>query len=303
VSLQLVSELPRLPPRPEDSHKGTFGRVLVVGGSRGMSGAVCLAGLGALRGGAGLVAVAAPASIVPIAAAVETSYLTIPLPEDEQGRLNLKAQSDLVKMIPNHTAMVVGPGLGRSHDLTELMRELFVSVEIPMVIDADGINALSQAAGMPSPKTTGTLPERTIDPKSNQPSVRIFTPHPGEFSRLVNTDIETVQVAREDLAVQFALENNIILVLKGHRTIVTDGERMAVNSTGNSGMATGGTGDVLTGLIAALLAQTMTPFEAAYLGVHLHGLAGDLAAAELSKQGMIASDLPNYLPRAWKSLE
>ena len=303
MSMPLISELPHLPPRPEDSHKGTFGRVLVVGGSRGMTGAVCLAGLGALRGGAGLVTIAAPASIVPIAAAVETSYLTVPLPEDEQGRLSLKAQSDLVKMISNNTVMAVGPGLGRSHDLTELMQQLYRSVEIPMVIDADGINALSQAAGIPAPKTTGTLPDRVVDSKSNQPTVRILTPHPGEFSRLINTDIETVQVAREDLAVQFALENNIILVLKGHQTIVTDGERMVVNSTGNSGMATGGSGDVLTGLIAALLAQNMTPFEAAFLGVHLHGLAGDLAAAEYSKHGMIASDLPNYLPRAWRSLE
>lgn len=303
VSLQLINELPHLPARPEESHKGTYGRVLVVGGSRGMTGAACLAGQGALRGGAGLVTVATPASLIPIVAAAETSYLTIPLPEDEQGRLNLAAQAKLAKIIPNYTTLAVGPGLGQSHDLMELIRWIYMETDQPLVLDADGINALSRTAGTPSPKTTGSLPDRKTNAITNQQATRIFTPHPGEFSRLIGTDIQTVQENRQDLGAQFALENNIILVLKGHQTIITDGKRMALNSTGNSGMATGGTGDVLTGLITALLAQGHPAFDAAYLGAHLHGLAGDLAAAELSKHGLIASDLPRYLGRAWSSLE
>lgn len=286
--IERITQLPHPPGRPDDAHKGTFGRALIIGGSRGMSGAACLAGLGALRGGAGLVFLAVPQGIVPIVAAVEPSYLTIPLPEDDHGRLSREAQLQLMDEIPKSTAVAVGPGWGRSDDLTDLMRWLYNSVEQPMVIDADGLNALAR------------MPE--LLPHHPEASARLLTPHPGEFARLIGSDTKTVQRNRENLAAEFAAKHNIVLVLKGHRTIITDGQRLAVNTTGNSGLATGGTGDVQTGLTTALLAQGMPPFDAAQLATHLHGLAGDLAAADLSKPGLIASDLPRYLGQAWKQL-
>ena len=282
---QPVSDLPSPPARPDDAHKGTFGRVLIVAGSRGMSGAACLAGLGALRGGAGLVYIAAPIGIVPIVAAVETSYLTIPLSEDAEGRLNLAAQQTLQSIVAAKTAVACGPGWGQSAELVELARWLFGTVEGPMVVDADALNALAK------------VPEVIARP----PADRILTPHPGEFARLLGTDTLNVQKNRENLAACFAQDHGVVVVLKGPQTVITDGNKLAVNSTGNNGMATGGTGDVLTGLITALLGQGMTAFDSAQLGVHLHGLAGDLAAAELSEPGMTASDLANFLPAAWKS--
>ena len=286
MSIERVTQLPQLPERPDDAHKGSFGRVLIVAGSRGMSGAAALAGLGALRGGAGLVYLAVPAGILPIVAALEPSYLTIPLPEDHHGRLAAEARPDLSDIIESHDAIACGPGLGRSAELVPLVAWLYDDVAKPMVIDADGLNALSEVpAGFP--KAAGP---------------RVLTPHPGEFARLIEGDIRTVQQNRESLATRFAGEHNCVMLLKGAGTVITDGRRIAINETGNSGMATGGTGDVLTGLITALLGQGMDAFEAAQLGAHLHGLAGDLAAADLSEPGLIASDLPKYLPRAWQTV-
>jgi ADP-dependent NAD(P)H-hydrate dehydratase len=264
--LQRVKSLPPAPARPEDANKGTFGRVLIVAGSRGMSGAACLSGLGSLRGGAGLVTIAAPAGIVPIIGAVESSYLTLPMPEDATGKISQAAGAALELALPAQTTIAVGPGLGQSPALAGLVRWLFESVDRPGVFDADALNLL---AAHPV-----ALKSRARNSDGVPP--RVLTPHPGEFARLIS-----------------------ILVLKGHRTLITDGARIAVNSTGNSGMATGGCGDVLTGLIAALLAQKMAPFDAAQLGVHLHGLAGDLAAKSLSEPGLIASDLPRWLGLAW----
>lgn len=286
VSGSMSFSLPRLPPRPVDAHKGTFGRVLIVAGSRGMSGAACLAGLGALRGGAGLVYVATPEPIVPIVATVEPSYLTIPLPADDAGRLSLDSLPQIQTRIGDMESLAIGPGWGQSEDLRQLAAELYASVTIPMVVDADALNALSQ-----QPQSLA----RHAGP-------RILTPHPGEFARLTGSNIAEVQSRREETAREFAVRHSVLLVLKGHGTVVTDGVQTAINTTGNSGMATGGTGDVLTGLIAALLAQRMSPFDAARVGVHLHGLAGDLAAAELSEPALIASDLPRYLGAAWKQM-
>jgi NAD(P)H-hydrate epimerase len=286
--MERIDHLPALPPRPADSHKGTFGSVLVVGGSRGMSGAAALAGLGALRGGAGLVSVAAPREVVPMIAAAEPSYLTVPLPEDHDGRIALAAWDGLAAAIPKQTALAVGPGLGRSDDLNELVGRIYREAELPVVFDADALNALA-----------GRKAALSAHPDEEQ-AARVLTPHPGEFARLVGTETKTVQQDRERLAGEFARAHGVVLVLKGHGTVITDGERLAVNTTGNAGMATGGCGDVLTGLIAALLAQGMSAFDAAHLGTHLHGLAGDLAAAELSQPGLIASDLPRFLGPAWR---
>ena len=278
--------LPTLPARPDDSHKGSFGSVLIVAGSRGMSGAAALAGLGALRGGAGLVTVAVPVGVQSIVAALEPSYLTVGLEEDAAGRFGSQAAAEVLNLSKQVTAVAIGPGWGKSADLMDLAHFLFAHVDKPLVVDADALNALAASPG--------GLP--TVVTKAP----RIVTPHPGEFSRLTRTDTKSVQSDREARAAEFALQHKLVVVLKGQGTVITDGERSAINTTGNSGMATGGTGDVLTGLITALLAQGMTPFDAAHLGVHLHGLAGDLAAADMGKPGMIASDIPCYLGRAWR---
>jgi ADP-dependent NAD(P)H-hydrate dehydratase len=257
-----------------------------------MSGAACLAGLGALRGGAGLVTVAAPAGIVPIVAGVEPSYLSLPLPEDATGKIAQSARSVLEGALASQTTIAVGPGLGQSSELAGIVRWLFDMVDRPGVFDADALNML---AAHPA-----ALKARARRSEPGPP--RVLTPHPGEFARLISSEIATVEKNREPLAAQFAAEHKLVLVLKGHHTLITDGRRVALNTTGNSGMATGGAGDVLTGLIAALLGQKMAPFEAAQLGVHLHGLAGDLAAGALSEPALVASDLPRWLGAAWLSL-
>ncbi|MBI1314613.1 NAD(P)H-hydrate dehydratase [bacterium] len=283
---ELQSLIP-LPDRPRDGHKGTFGRVLIVAGSRGMSGAASLAGLGALRGGAGLVYVACPQEIQPVVAGYEPSYLTIGLPCDAAGRIDGAACNSLKGAIEAKDAVAVGPGLGDCDATQRLVRHLFAEFDGPLVVDADGLNVLA-----------GDFQSRAVhDGVIRGP--RILTPHPGEFSRLSGIPIGDINRQRERVAREFAERHRVVVVLKGPGTIVTDGSRAIVNPTGNSGMATGGSGDVLTGLIAALAAQGLEPFDAARLGVYLHGLAGDLAADDLSEQGLIASDLPKYLPQAW----
>ncbi len=282
-----IGPLPALPQRPAVSHKGTFGTALIVGGSRGMSGAVSLAGLSALRGGSGLVFIAAPESVCPIVAAADPSYLTVPLNEDSAGQLTMAALPTIQKQLDRCTAAGIGPGLGESPPLDQLVASLYTQTPQPVVVDADALNALARQ------------PELI----AQHQGPRILTPHPGEMSRLAQTTTRDVQENRESLAQIFAREHRCIVVLKGSGTIVSDGTRLFVNTTGNSGMATGGSGDVLTGLITSLLAQGMQPFEAAQLAVYVHGKSGDLAAEHLGKHGMIASDLPYYLALALKDLE
>jgi len=272
--------LPHLPPRRPDDHKGTFGTALIVGGSRGMSGAAALAGMAALRGGAGLVRLAVPDAIVDVVAGFEPAYTTIPLPSDHGGRIALAAQPHIAAAAGQATVVGLGPGLGKSPGLTALVSWLYRHLDQPMVIDADALNALS------------TRPE--VLPQPGGP--RILTPHPGEFARLLGRRIELAQ--RETVADEAAARWGVVVVLKGHGTCVSDGRRRAVNATGNPGMATGGTGDVLTGLITALACQKLSPWEAARLGVHLHGLAGDLAAEELGQASLTAGDLIRFLPLA-----
>ncbi|HEX6985922.1 MAG TPA: NAD(P)H-hydrate dehydratase [Planctomycetaceae bacterium] len=287
MDLERVTKLPSPPPREDDSHKGTYGRVLVVAGSRGMAGAASLTGLGALRGGAGLVYLAVPAGVANTVSAIEPSYLVEPLPDDADGRLLTDPREEpLASLLEGKDALAVGPGLGQSRAVSKLVLRLYEKFPGPAVFDADALNALAK-----SPKALG---------KPGGP--RVLTPHPGEFARLTGSDVKSVQAGRETLAAAFAAEHGVVLLLKGHRTVVTDGARLAVNETGNSGMATGGCGDVLTGLIAALLGQKMEPFAAAQFAAHLHGLAGDLAAANLSKPGLIATDVAWYLTQAWKRL-
>jgi NAD(P)H-hydrate epimerase len=282
---ETVTEMPRLAPRAPDANKGTFGRVLVVAGSRGMSGAAVLCGSAALRGGAGLVRVAVPHEVLGIAAGANPCYLTGALPQDAEGRFSGEAVGPLLELARANNVVALGPGLGRSPELDGLVAELVRGVQAPLVLDADGLNALAGrldrlvAAGGP----------------------RVLTPHPGEFARLLGTDVPSVQARREELAVEFAGRHRVVLLLKGHGTLVTDGRRVYRNRTGNPGMATGGTGDVLTGLIAALLGQGLAPFPAAQLGAHVHGLAGDMARDALGEVSLIASDLLSYLPAALRS--
>ena len=286
MSYELVLTPIELPARPVEGNKGTFGRALILAGSVGMSGAAALAGMAALRGGAGLVTVAVPAPIQPIVAGFEPSYMTLALPATAAGQFSRSAVSSLEHLVPHASAVACGPGWGQSAELAEILGWLIQNARQPLVIDADGLNLLSK-----SPDMLG----RSAGP-------RILTPHPGEFARLIDSDVSTVQLQRVDLAVEFAAQHRVVVLLKGAGTVITDGRRVAVNTTGNSGMGTGGTGDVLTGLITALLGQGLEPFAAARLGAHLHGLAGDLAAAELSQPALIASDLPRYFGPAWRRL-
>lgn len=286
--LQRATNLPTPPPRDDDSHKGTFGRVLIVAGSRGMAGAASLTGLGALRGGAGLVYLAVPVGIANTVSAVEPSYLTYPLDEDADGRIAADPREEpFPTLLDGKDALAVGPGLGQSRNVSKIVSRLYEKFSGPAVFDADALNAFAKAS-------------KSL---ARPGGPRVLTPHPGEFARVIDSDVKTVESDRENLAARFAADHGVVLLLKGHRTIITDGQRVAVNETGNSGMASGGCGDVLTGLIAALLGQKMEPFEAAQFGAHLHGLAGDLAAAELSKPGLIASDVARYLTKAWLKFE
>jgi len=275
------NDLPRLPPRRPDAHKGDFGTALIVGGSRGMAGAVALAGMAALRGGAGRVRLAVPDVVLDTVAGFEPSYMTTPLPSDAAGQIGAGAFDRIVELAESATVVACGPGLGRSLELDQLVARLYREITKPMVFDADALNALA------------TEPETLIHPGGP----RILTPHPGEFARLIDGKLDPE--LRSDAAVQLAARCGIVVVLKGHRTLVTDGARRAINTTGNPGMATGGTGDVLTGLITALACQHFEAFDAARLGVHLHGLAGDLAAEELGEVSLVASDLILFLPDAF----
>lgn len=284
-----VSDQPiQLPARPTDGHKGTFGRVLIIAGSRGMSGAACLCGVSALRGGAGLVYLAVPQCVQSIVASYEPAYLTLDFPDlADTGMLTEPVRQSLLSALKDKDAVAIGPGLGNSAAVGELVRFVLAETKVSVVIDADGLNVLADAFLADTFKTDVAAP-------------RILTPHPGEFARLSGLAMSEIQSNREAVALEFAARHRVILLLKGPQTIVTDGERIAFNTTGNSGMATGGSGDVLTGLIVALLGQKLSPFDAARTGAYLHGLAGDLAAEELSEPGLISSDLPLYLARAWK---
>jgi NAD(P)H-hydrate epimerase len=276
-----------LPLRKPDAHKGDFGRAVLIGGSRGMSGAIALAGLAALRGGAGLVTLAVPDACLETVAAFEPSYMTAPLACDEAGRIRSEAEEEIIRLADVANGVACGPGLSRSPQLTALVATLYESLTQPLVLDADGLNALA-ALG---------------DQRPAPAAPRILTPHPGEFRRLCGEPDS--RTSREDLcrqAIELAAQCGWVLVLKGHRTLITDGQRVTYNTSGNPGMATGGAGDVLTGVITALVCQGLMPFEAAQLGVYLHGLAGDLAAKQVGQASLIARDLVTYLPQAFRRL-
>lgn len=284
--LDRVTSPPRLPPREAAGHKGSYGRVLVVAGSRGMSGAAVLTGTSALRSGAGLVTVACPEPIQSEVAAGFPCYTTAGLPADPGGRLSADAVDPLLYLAEKADVIAVGPGLGRSRAVTAVVRGLLGLKHVPLVIDADGLNALDgPPAELVAARTAKT----------------VFTPHPGEFAALSGASVADVQANRESFAVAYAKQFGGVLLLKGTGTVVTDGRRLYVNPTGNPGMATGGTGDVLTGVIAALLGQGLDGFGAAALGAWVHGRAGDLAAEAHGPVSMTAKDLLDALPAAFRA--
>jgi NAD(P)H-hydrate epimerase len=277
---------PLVRPRAAGSHKGQFGRVLVVAGSIGKTGAAYLAAMAALRSGAGLVTVATPSPCLPIVASMGAEFMTLPLPADDAGRVSAGALDEVLAF--GADVIAVGPGLGRSEALDRFVSDLLAHATAPVVVDADGLNAiaasitrLTNAAG----------------------AARILTPHPGEMARLTGRTIADVQADRLGVARAVAADRGAHVVLKGHRTVIAaPGGRVSINLTGNPGMATAGTGDVLTGAIAAWLCQLRDPFAAAQLAVYLHGRAGDLAAHDVGEVALVAGDVLGRLGTAVSDL-
>lgn len=284
--------LPRLVKRISTGHKGTYGTVLGIGGSRGMAGAVALAGHAALTAGAGLVRLAVPDPILETVAGFYPELTTIPCPADRKGRFASDAWKMLIDESKLADALFIGPGLGRSFGLNRLLFRIMQNLDKPMVLDADALNALADID-----QITDLLHRDRVYPL-------ILTPHSGEFKRLVGSSPPPEEHFEEriEVANRFAKRSGTVLVLKGHPTITTDGGQHTVNTTGNPGMGTGGSGDVLTGVIAALLGQGLVPYDAARLGVFLHGLAGDFAAQKLGEESVIASAILQHLPNAFRCL-
>jgi NAD(P)H-hydrate epimerase len=251
-----------------------------------MAGAISLAGMAALRGGAGLVKLAVPDCCLDVVASYEPCYMTVPLPCDEAGRI-MHSPEKLTELWESATCVALGPGLGRSPQLTELVQWMYTTCPKPMVIDADALNALSER----------------MQPLASPGGPRVLTPHPGEFARLSKDQNDSTWLQQARQAEALAKDFGVVIVLKGHRSLITDGTRSVRNSTGNPGMATGGTGDVLTGVITALICQGMTPYDAAHLGCHVHGEAGDTAMRKWGEVSMIARDLLRYLPLAFRFSE
>ena len=268
-----------LPDRDPFAHKGNFGKLLLLCGSRGYTGAAALSAMGALRSGAGLVFLGVPESIYAIEAVKLTEAIVFPLP-DEGGRLSADAIPEILERLPRLDAVLVGPGLGQSEGTFEVVRAVLEHFDGPVVVDADGINVLSRHKDILRGRTAPT----------------ILTPHDGEFARLGGV------IGDDRIASARTLAGNLgcIVLLKGHHTVITDGGTVYLNRTGNPGMAVGGSGDVLAGIIVSLLGQGISPLEAAACGAWLHGAAGDLCAAELGQYGMLPGDMVEALPRLLK---
>ena len=268
-----------LPERPDWGHKGTFGKILLLCGSRGFTGAAYLAAMGALRCGAGLVYLGVPESIYQIEAVKLNEPVVFPLP-DSDGKLSMAALSEILKRLPQMDAVLIGPGLGQSEGTLVVLQTVLENASCPVVVDADGINLLAKHKDVVRGRTNPT----------------ILTPHDGEFRRLGGVIGEDRMAA----AAEMARELGCIVLLKGHRTCITDGLDGYRNVTGNPGMAVGGSGDVLAGMITALLGQRIAPLEAAAAAAWLHGSAGDLCANKLGQYAMLPTDMLEELPRLLK---
>jgi len=285
-----VTALPRLPMRAPDANKGDCGRVLIVAGSRGMTGAPCLAARGACRGGAGLVRVAVPETVYGIVASkVLDECLVEGLKRDSAGSFSRIAFPALKTLCEWADVVVMGPGMSQAKQTVELVRRVVEEVDKPLVLDADGLNAFAGGALKLLQAAQRKWPGRML----------VMTPHPGEMARLLGGSPRDIQADRAGAALKLTLDASAVAVLKGAGTLVCDGRRMYRNTTGNAGMASGGTGDVLSGLIGALIGQGLGAFDAACLGVYLHGAAGDLASKRLGMWSMLAGDLAEELPNAF----
>ena len=268
-----------LPNRDPFAHKGKFGKILLLCGSEGYTGAAALASMGALRSGAGLVFLGVPRSIYAIEAVKLTEPVVFPLP-DEEGKMDEAAIPEILERLPKMDAVLMGPGLGQSQAVSKVVKTVLEQATCPVVLDADGINVMGQHMDILRGRTKPT----------------ILTPHDGEFARLGGIIGEDRVAAAE----RMAQELGCIMLLKGHHTVITDGSSTYINHTGNPGMAVGGSGDVLAGIIVSLLGQGLAPLEAAACGAWLHGAAGDLCAAEIGQYGMLPTDMLNVLPRLLK---
>lgn len=280
---------PLLEPRQPDSNKGHYGHVFVIGGSLGKPGAAAMAGMAALRAGAGLSTVATPKSVLPTVAGFHPELMTEPLPETDEGTISARAEEKIVALLKGGApikSIAMGPGVSRSLETAALMRSLVTKLKAfhyPLVIDADGLNAF----------------EGHAEELNGHGRSLVITPHPGEMARLVGCTTADVQKDRLGVARKFAREHELILVLKGHRTLVTTGGDVWVNVTGNPGMATGGTGDILTGMVAGMMAQFPGAVLFAVLAaVYLHGLAGDVMCEQVGEHSLVATDLLRGLPEA-----
>ncbi len=276
------------PRRTGNEHKGNFGRVLVIAGSRGMSGAAVMTAQAAARSGAGLVTLGVPAGIHDIAETKLTEVMTFPLPQNERGALSSAALDEIMDRAGNSDVLALGPGLGTGDETAELVKEILLKLKIPCVLDADGLNVL---AG------------KTEIFKAVQPEL-VLTPHPGEISRLTGRSTDQIQNDRLGIAAAKAAQWGVVVVLKGAGTVVASPDNtLFINNTGNPGMAAGGSGDVLTGIISGFMAQGMPALHAAAAGVYLHGHAGDAAARDKGMAGLLAGDLLEQLPAVLKIME
>lgn len=279
-----MDALPALPQRTQDSHKGTYGRILVIAGSAGMLGSGALASRAALRSGAGLVTWAVPLGLSSVASSFVPELIIQPVPETAQKSLSVDAREHLLEAAMEVDAVILGPGLPVAGESGELMRLLISEINAPLIIDAGALRAI------------GT----DLRPVKRRKSPTVLTPHPGEMAGLCAKSIEEITLAREESARNIAEQSGGVVVLKGSNTVIDNGVDFTINKTGNSGMSTAGSGDVLCGVIAALIGQGMEAYDAAVLGVHLHGAAGDLAAADKGEYGMIAGDIIDNLPYAFR---
>ena len=279
IELNHQSVLSILPDRDDNAHKGDFGKILLLCGSRGYTGAAYLAAMGALRSGAGLAFLGVPESIYAIEAVKLNEAIVFPLP-DRDGKLSADAIPEILERLPKMDAVLIGCGLGQSEDTLAVVKAVLENAECPVVLDADGINVIS--------------PHKDI--LRGRKQATILTPHDGEFRRLGG------EITRDRMASAAALAKdvNAIVLLKGHRTCITDGKTGYVNLTGNPGMAVGGSGDLLAGIIVSLLGQGIEPLEAAACGAWLHGAAGDICAEEIGQYGMLPTDMLCTLPRLMK---
>ena len=277
---------PLIGARPLAANKGNFGHVLVIGGALGKAGSVAMAGIAALRTGAGLSTVATPKSVLATVAGFHPEVMTEPLDETEAGTISTRAGERMDALIKGMTVLAVGPGISRNPETSEFVRSLVVKSKTPLVLDADGLNAFEGRASELNGKG------RTL----------VITPHPGEMARLAASTIAAVQRDRINVARTFAREHELIVVLKGHRTLIAQPDGTVwVNTTGNPGMATGGTGDILTGMVSGLIAQNPERIvEAVVAAVHLHGLAGDVARESMGEHSLVATDLVKALPEAFR---